>query len=90
MKHRRTSEVSYQEKDEQIISTGVENKMYVLPRKPRGRWAEPASTCMAGSSAVGDAVCDTPCLAPSSKGRGFPCTGAVPGLAASPLAQLDT
>lgn len=33
MKHRRTSEVSYQEKDEQIISTGVKNKMYVLPRK---------------------------------------------------------
>lgn len=45
MKPCRASEVSYQEKDEQIISTGVKNRKYVLPRRPQAKWMEPASTC---------------------------------------------
>lgn len=52
MKHHRTSEISYQEKDEQILSTVVKNKMYILPRKPQGKWMEPASTCVGSSSAA--------------------------------------
>ena len=45
MKPCRASEVGYQEKDEQIISTGVKNRMHVLPRRSQGKWMEPASMC---------------------------------------------
>ena len=68
MKHYRTSEISYQEKDKQIISTVVKNKMYILPRKPQGKWMEPASMCMASSFAArGCCVCRPPVLLPHPK-----------------------
>lgn len=81
--------VSCQEKDEQIISIEVRNIIYVLPRKPRGKWWSPSSTCTSSLFAAQGCCVRIHCLAPSPKGKCLvpgdrSCTWETHRLAASP------